>query len=112
MNIAKAKFIEIIKYIEHRFQLVEDIAIAYEKNDIPNEFYAECTHIDEDSIGYIISLLEILTNDTKDHWISWFVFENDFGKKHNECYYENDEMFYLDTPEDLYDFLEEEDASF
>ena len=107
MNINKLTFCNALEYIKRRTNMVHDIGDLYRKYDMPNDFYAENVHEDTTSFAFILSLLELLTND-KDHWIEWFVYENDFGRKQMECYDEHNKSFYINTTDDLYDFLCEE----
>ena len=103
-NIKKYDFINTLDYIDRREKLADDIAKAYTKNNIPNDFYADYAHVDSTAFDYIIHLLELLTGD-ETGWISWFVFENDFGRKHSQCWDEDGNAFYIDTLGQLYDFL-------
>ena len=53
----------------------------------------------------LFTLLKTLFEDN-DEWISWWIYEKDFGsKKEMKAYYKNDKEIKLDTPEQLYDFL-------
>lgn len=104
LNISKLEFCNTIDYIERRQRMVHDIGKLYKEYDISNEFYAEQVHQDTTSFAFILRLLELVTDD-KDHWIEWFVYENDFGHKHLRCYDEDGKMFGINTIGQLYDFL-------
>ena len=57
-----------------------------------------------------IKLLETLgmVLDDKDHWISWWVYETDFGKREPKVWLEDGTEVLIWTAEDLYDFITNE----
>jgi hypothetical protein len=52
----------------------------------------------------LVSLLSAICND-EDEWISWFLYEKDFGKNDLECKDRDGKVFLTNTPEQLYQFL-------
>lgn len=97
--ISEKKFVEIIKDIKDTNKFYDEI----------NDVYAERS-LDYFPIGMsgfliddIVDILENMFNDN-DRFISWWVFEREFGRR--DPYVEvEDEKLYLNTPEELYDFL-------
>ncbi len=64
--------------------------------------------VPEMSTDILHALIECLedTMSDKDEWISWWIYEKDFGKnKKMTAHYENGKNIKLDTVEDLYKFL-------
>jgi hypothetical protein len=54
-----------------------------------------------------IRLIEVLEKmfDDKDHWISWFCWENDFGEGDGYWWDQDGNEGYIKTAGELYDFL-------
>lgn len=105
IKISKKTFAEILRHLEQ----IED----YEKDvrNIRSKYSSLCFQRDYYSYvstDYILDLLAIITNDV-DNWIWWWVKEVDFGR--DGCIYKKEgdsETYYMQTPEDLYDFLVEQ----
>ena len=62
-------------------------------------------------IDVLAKSLSLSFNNYYGHMIAWWIYENDFGKKHLEVYQPNDKTFYISTPEELYDFCKQEGES-
>ena len=103
-NLTKAKFIEIIDFIRDRKCVERKI------NDIMTDEYDNCIFFPNTKYeSKVIELLEYIMDDTN-HWISYFIYDLDFGNKHeigNTFWNDNGEPIPLGTPEELYNFLME-----
>jgi hypothetical protein len=89
LNIIKAHRSNVDNYIHAIKQLSDGIAIDY-------SYDLECAYI---------SLVSKLAGDTGD-WISWYVDENDFGRKKYEAGYDG-KMKQIKSTRDLLNLIEE-----
>lgn len=55
----------------------------------------------------VVELLENMFND-KDDLISWYLFEQNYGRAKDTAIWENDKYIDISTPEKLYDYLVKE----
>lgn len=81
--ICMGDFIHFLKIIKYGYQDRERINLLflkhYEKS--VTKYYKQDTY--NNVLHYSIEMLEILTED-KNHYISWFIQQTDWGKKNNE----------------------------
>ena len=94
---SKEKFKYFIDFIQKRRELMEDITECTKQFDLDFNF------VDSDYESKLIELLEIEMDDD-DKFISYFIYELDFGRK-GDLFTINGEEIQLLTAEDLYDFL-------
>ena len=103
--ISKEDFVKVIGFIKEHDKKSSELsnALTWFSEDAGWCFFGS-HHINK-----IIELLEKLCDDTGE-WISYFLYELDFGKNYpNLCAFdENDEPIPMSTAEELYDFLESE----
>lgn len=94
-----------IKALMNLQDRIDNFRHEYNKSGVKDEFeFYFPTGIDN-----IIQLLALLTND-KDEWISYWIYELDFGKKANElkCTDGNGNKIPMNTIEDLWAVLHSE----
>ena len=106
--INKNKFVSIMNALKSADELQDRIneLMKTAKENIQDDFMNAAglmiCHTD-----IVIDLLSYIFDD-KAEWISWWVFETNYGENHTKVY-KNDEIIAdIKTPEQLYDFLIEE----
>ena len=96
--INKQTFIKMIELIKEYTELSDTIRKASDGTISVNYDAYEAA---------LVNLLEIVFNDKSD-WISYFLYELDFGKRYKDgMITDNDQNVKLATPEDLYNLLVE-----
>lgn len=102
--ISKKTFVDTINKIidyNNMSNEINDVFSKYKVEDCNSVFYGFYEDV-------VVNLLTEAMND-EDEWISWWLYECNYGKDINDRDFDN-ESFYIDlsTPEKLYDFLTEE----
>lgn len=107
--ISKEKFVGIMNKLQEAQQLVDDIDKVINSTKYHSFFVdfadANTLFILHDDI--VIDLLVDMFND-KNEWISWWIYETNFGKDIEMATVTNEKenkKWLLNTPEALYDFL-------
>ena len=97
---SKESFCEVMDNYRSMFDFTDEMNDLFDKYKMDGNIYPPmCTET-------VIDLLEFIFND-KNQWISYWVFELEFGKQYeDECIkWEDGEVIPLKTAEDLYDLL-------
>lgn len=103
--ITKEKFFEILDYLQEINEFENNLSKVFKNSKRATDFMDAAMFTDCYMIEYIFDLLEDEFNDA-DHWISYWVYELDFGK--TSCpKYMLDQNIKIQTKEDLYNFLME-----
>lgn len=101
--ISKKKFCEMIQAMQEREQYICELNAVFHKYDDDNSIIGSAPVNRMEDL--IVEILEFIMED-KGHWISWYCFESDFGEFGNmQVVTEDDQVYNLDSPEKLYDFL-------
>lgn len=101
--ITKEKFFEILDYFQEINEFENSLNKVFKNNKRTTDFMDPAMFTDCYAIEYILDLLEDEFNDT-DHWISYWIYELDFGKI--PCpKYMLDQNIKIQTKEELYNFL-------
>jgi hypothetical protein len=98
----KEIFTEIINNIQEEMKRREEYAI-YASKLFPNAFKANLLP-DPTFIEQCIANLEKLSGDI-DEWISWWIWDTDFGVKNNEVTFKDGKKKKIITVEDLYNLI-------
>jgi hypothetical protein len=53
----------------------------------------------------LIQVLQECFDDKENTWIEWFIYETDFGRKHQSCWDANKKEMSCCSPEELYQIL-------
>lgn len=96
MKISKEEFLRVIN----------TIILINNKLDKLNNYYFTLGVIEYSLQDTLIDLLELSMND-KSKWVSWWIYDNKFGKS-NLTVTINNKQILIDTPEKLYDLIKEE----
>jgi hypothetical protein len=101
--ITKKTFIATMKALQR--QRLQEAAISVLLEDMTEE-----THFFNVSENIENALLNILTEcfEDKNGWLSWWMYEKDFGQKKLKAYNVNKKGIKLNTAEQLYNFLVKE----
>lgn len=104
--ISKEKFFEILDYIQEIDMFENNLKKVFRNSKRATDYMDAAMFTDIYMIEYIIDLLEDEFNDTN-HWISYWIYELDFGKLWSSgMIIDKDERdIKLQTKEDLYNFL-------
>ena len=106
MKLSEYKFVKIINELKAVRELQENIdeLMSKAKDNINHDFMnAASLMINHEDI--VVELLEDIMDDDGG-WISWWIYDCDFGENHTEIYNNNDEvMADIKTAEDLYNYL-------
>ena len=97
---SKESFCKVMDNYKSMFNFTDEMNDLFDKYKIDGNIYPPmCTET-------VIDLLEFIFND-KNQWISYWIFELDFGKDYEDGYVkdEHGEVIPLKTTEDLYDLL-------
>lgn len=97
---SKESFCKVMDNYKSMFNFTDEMNDLFDKYKMDGNIYPPmCTET-------VIDLLEFIFND-KNHWISYWIFELDFGKDYENGYVkdEHGEVIPLKTTEDLYDLL-------
>lgn len=99
--ITKKEFCKIIDDLKRNDEFLDDICDVFKKHQREEQIYSTGL---EDTI---VNLLETIFNDNKTNWISYWIWELDFGEKYNEgdVTKKDGTIIPLKTVEELYDFL-------
>ena len=107
---------EKLKKSIHRSELLEKTLNLYFNTDMPKKDGCATVSSDCMLLGTPIILFdainelwcEAMDDDIDDSWLSWFVFEDDFGDKKFEASYKKDmEPFVIDSIEAFAEFISE-----
>lgn len=104
MNLNKEDFVKAIKDVESVYKYQEGLNNFFRKNNVEGYiFQPDCT------VTVLRLLHMIFIENDKDAWIEYFCFELNFGKKWEPGIIrdENGLDIKLQTPEDLYDLLQQ-----
>ncbi|HAU85766.1 MAG TPA: hypothetical protein DCW90_09760 [Lachnospiraceae bacterium] len=101
--ISKPEFMEILSYLQDMDECADKVNSVYKSFGLRNDFMDASALIPTKGVDYIIQLLEKLMNDN-DEWISWWVYETNFGKFDCSFNYKDKER-YMNTSGELYDYL-------
>lgn len=98
--LSKEEFTKIIESYKKSFDFTDELNKLFDRYDCDGEIYPPIGSED------VVTLLEFIFDD-RDEWISYWIFELDFGKEYEDGYVQgrNGEIIPLRTPEDLYAFL-------
>jgi len=105
---------EMIKeqFLKH-IKLIKDVTTHWQDRLILSKKYNLTMPVDDNFEGQLqdalIKAIETAMND-KDNYVSWWIYETDFGKKHTKIYEKDVVLADLKTAEDLYDWLKKERA--
>lgn len=105
--ISKTKFVEILNYIQESQEIYDELNKVMQETDIERfDFCNAYTLADGQLETYLIEVLEDMFGDN-DHWISYWIFECDCGKRDyaKKIISAEKEEIDISTPEKLYDFL-------
>ena len=97
---SKKSFCKVMDNYKSMWNFTDDMNEVFKKYNCDGEVFPPmCTET-------VIDLLEFIFND-KNQWISYWIFELDFGKDYEDGYVkdEHGEVIPLKTTEDLYDLL-------
>ena len=97
---SKESFCKVMDNYKSMFNFTDEMNDLFDKYKMDGNIYPPmCTET-------VIDLLEFIFND-KNQWISYWIFELDFGKDYEDGYVkdEHGEVIPLKTTEDLYDLL-------
>lgn len=99
--ITKDDFCKIINDLKRNDEFLDDIRDVFRKHQKEEQIYS--TGLKDK----IVNLLETIFDDNKTNWISYWIWELDFGEKYKEGdVTEKDGIVIpLKTAEELYDFL-------
>lgn len=105
----KELFLKLIHGIQRQYSFFDAI------NTVLAEYGSDGYILPSDQDYLLIYLLEHIFHDDENQWITYFLFDLDFGSKYKDgSVMMEDRMVPLRTPEDLYDLLmnnlREEDA--
>lgn len=105
--ITKKEFVDIIERLKETNDTVEKVneILRNTRNSIENDFMnASAMSISHESV--VVKLLENMFND-KDEWISWWLYEQDYGRtiSIDDAQDEKGNNIDITTPEKFYDFL-------
>ena len=106
--ITKEKFFEILDYIQETNDFENNLREVFKNSKRETDFMDAAIFTDFRMMDYVFDLLEDEFNDS-DHWISYWIYELDFGKSWSPgtVIDEDKKDIKLQTKEDLYDFLME-----
>jgi hypothetical protein len=100
--VSKEKFVDIMKYLEDTNSAMYLIDQA--NNFLKRDFYDSAMLMDFHLQDYVLELLQDSLGDTNDY-ISWWVYDTDFGKEDANLYMEDEVTVCLDTSGKLYEYL-------
>ena len=105
--IDKHKFVEILHYLEENDTFASKFRQLLEDTEKNTDFISGYCFSDGTMEWFIIQLLEEIFHDTEAHWISYWVFELNYGQKYDEMTIidNNLKQIKIKTAEELYDFL-------
>lgn len=102
MNIlSKKDFCGIMYDMEQHFEFQEKL------NDVFREFNQDVCIVHTNLENTVVEILEIIFDDKENQWISYWVWEEEFGQKYKkgDVTEEDGTIIPLETAGDLYDFL-------
>ena len=107
--ISKNKFCEILDYLQEIEKFEDSLRQVFKNSRRTTDFMDAAMFTDCRMIDYLLFLLEDEFNDIEDGWISYWIYDLNFGK---DWYFgcaidENEKEIKLKTKEDLYNFLME-----
>ena len=106
--ITKKEFCTIIENIKKQMEIDDKFQDATKAIDVLEQgFYYNYELV----LGSLIDLLEIALSGEKykqDEWVSWWIYETDFGRHTNIVTTQDDKDYKLKTPEDLWDFVHDD----
>lgn len=107
MAISKAKFFEILDYLQENNRFEDDLRQLLYNSKRDTDFIDAAMFTDCYLIDYVIYLLQNAFNDNHTGWISYWIYELDFGRswKPGLITDVNGKDIRLQTKEDLYRFL-------
>ena len=99
--LSKKEFVKAIGDIKRNDEFLDKI------NDLFLEYGSDTAIYSLGLIDTVIDLLETVFKDKVDHWISYWIYECDFGEtyKEGDVTEENGTIIHLGNAEELYDFL-------
>lgn len=99
--ISEKKFCRIMSKIRNSWEYQDKLNDFFRNNDVDGYLFQP------DCIDQAIELLEYIFHDDKNKWISYFIFELEFGKKykHGMIIGADGTDIELSSPSQLYDFL-------
>lgn len=99
--LSKAEFCKVLDSLRRNKEFLDELNNVLSKIDEDNFIYS--TGLEE----VIVGLLEILFEDKEDQWISYWVWEEDYGKTYEkgDVVESDGTIIPLETAEELYDFL-------
>lgn len=105
--ISKDKFVKIIDYIQETWDIAEELSSVARKSASRLCDFDGYVFIDDVLEDYLIEVLEEMFGDTVNHWIRYYVYGCDCGRRSliNEVVDENGDYVDITTPDKLYDFL-------
>lgn len=101
--ITKEKFFEILDYLQEVNEFENQLRVIFKNNGRTTDFMDAAMFTDYYMIEYILDLLEDEFNDIN-HWISYWIYELDFGKILCPKYMLNQNIK-IQTKDELYNFL-------
>ena len=99
--ISKKTFIETIETIEKQYRQESAIGVLLEDMTGYEHFFDVSNNV----VAALLKVLEEIFEDTTCGWISWWIYEKDFGKKNLKAVMANKKGIKLKTAGQLYDFL-------
>ena len=102
--LSKKEFVEVINELKISSKLVDDVNKIFRESSLNTDFQnASGMAIYHD--GLVVRLLSKMFDDIGEY-ISWWVFEQNFGENKLAVYIDDKERF-LENAEELYDFIME-----
>ncbi len=107
MVISKEKFFEILDYLQENAKFEKDLRQLFDKSKRTTDFMDAAMFTDCQLIDYIINLLELEFEDSEYGWISYWIYDLDFGRSWTPYSIIDlqGKIIRLKTKMDLYSFL-------
>lgn len=98
--LSKEEFTKIIESYKKSFDFTDELNKLFDRYDCDGEIYPPIGSED------VVTLLEFIFDD-RDEWISYWIFELDFGKEYEDGYIKDRDGKHipLKTSDNLYDLL-------
>lgn len=103
--ITKEKFFEILDYLQEIEKFEDNLRQVFKNSKRETDFMDAAMFTDCRMIDYLLYLLEDEFNDRENGWIGYWIYELDFGKNWYPGCITNEKDIKLQTKEDLYNFL-------
>ena len=107
MIISKETFFEILDYLHDNDKFADDFDVLLRKSNKTTDFLDSQMFIDVELVNYVIMLLQNEFEDTEEGWISYWIYELNYGKdwQPGQIFRDDNTEIKLQTKEDLYNFL-------